>query len=527
MKFGDKLIELRKKNGYSQEELAEKLGVSRQSVSKWESNNTYPETDKIIQIANLFDCSMDDLINDKVTDVESSLRKNKNNINTVWNSFLEFITNSVNMFSKMTFGEGFKCIIEILILCFLLNIAGIILCNGIAGMISNLFSFLSHERVSLLRNLLKAMFHLVWFVLSAIVVIHTFKIRYLNGYEKDKKIKEEKQKENNTTSKDEVITKDDNEKPAEFLGTLAKIVIVFIKFIAFWILISVIFTTLGLIIATVLLIAHIPVHILFLWIALLLVAGSIVSIQIISILICFIFNNKVNVKVNLIIFIACVILSGISIGLIAMTAKNIEYITDNNMFNPKTKIVEIDYKDNLVIESHGDGLNNSYKYIIDNNIENNKIIASREVDTKYFKIETYETEMDNMPVVKIGQFDNGNVKAFYDLFIKNLKKNKVYTFGKYGEDPLVIKANEETINKLIENQKKLYLIQEERNGNEINIIVHDDKVYFKYGLEGEYNALDDSIKYDVENYTCKKEIEATEYGEKYIYTCNSIDIEEE
>lgn len=48
MKFGDKLIRLRKKNGLSQEELAEKLGVSRQSVSKWESNNTYPETDKIV-----------------------------------------------------------------------------------------------------------------------------------------------------------------------------------------------------------------------------------------------------------------------------------------------------------------------------------------------------------------------------------------------------------------------------------------------------------------------------------------------
>jgi len=77
MKFGDKLIVLRKKNGMSQEELAEKLGVSRQSVSKWESNNTYPETDKIVQIANLFDCSMDDLINDKITDVEQSLRKNK------------------------------------------------------------------------------------------------------------------------------------------------------------------------------------------------------------------------------------------------------------------------------------------------------------------------------------------------------------------------------------------------------------------------------------------------------------------
>lgn len=81
MKFGDKLIALRKKKGLSQEELAEKLGVSRQSVSKWESNNTYPETDKIVQICNIFECTMDDLINDNITDVESIERKNKNNIN--------------------------------------------------------------------------------------------------------------------------------------------------------------------------------------------------------------------------------------------------------------------------------------------------------------------------------------------------------------------------------------------------------------------------------------------------------------
>ena len=79
MKFGDKLIALRKKKGLSQEELAEKLGVSRQSVSKWESNNTYPETDKIVQICNIFECTMDDLINDNITDVESIERKSKNN----------------------------------------------------------------------------------------------------------------------------------------------------------------------------------------------------------------------------------------------------------------------------------------------------------------------------------------------------------------------------------------------------------------------------------------------------------------
>ena len=101
MKFGDKLIALRKKKGLSQEELAEKLSVSRQSVSKWESNNTYPETDKIVQICNIFECTMDDLINDNITDIESIERKSKNNINVMVDSFLDFITKTINMFSRM------------------------------------------------------------------------------------------------------------------------------------------------------------------------------------------------------------------------------------------------------------------------------------------------------------------------------------------------------------------------------------------------------------------------------------------
>ena len=530
MKFGDKLIELRKKNGYSQEELAEKLGVSRQSVSKWESNNTYPETDKIIQIANLFDCSMDDLINDKVTDVESSLRKNKNNINNVWKSFLDFITNSINMFSKMTFIEGFKCIIKMLLLCFILGIGGSILCKIAASTIANIFSFLSTERVSLIREILKNVFHLIWFVIAAIIVIHTFKIKYLNDYEKIIKENEEKKKEYITNDKGEkqevVFEKNENDKPAEFLGTLAKIVMVFIKFISFWILLGITFSTIGLIIATVLTLVHIPVHIMFLWIALLLIAGTVVSIQIISLLIKFIFNKKVNVIPNIIIFISCIVLSGISIALIAITSNKIEYIKDSSIFTYETKTTEIDYKDNLVIHSHGINYNNKYKYIIDNNMETNKIIASREVDEKYYKLNTYETEMDKMPVIEVSQTDNGNIKAFYNFMIKNLKKNKIYAIDEYGDDPLVIKANEETINKLIENQKKLYLIEEERVENEINIKIHDDKVYFPNGLEGEYNALNDTIENIPENYSCKKEIENNKYGERYIYTCDYKEEEE-
>ena len=54
MTFGEKLSRLRKENNYPQEELAELLGVSRQSVSKWESDAAYPETEKLIKIGKIY-----------------------------------------------------------------------------------------------------------------------------------------------------------------------------------------------------------------------------------------------------------------------------------------------------------------------------------------------------------------------------------------------------------------------------------------------------------------------------------------
>lgn len=66
MKFSDKFCALRGQSGYSQEQLAEKIGVSRQAVSKWESGEALPETSKIIQISDFFGVSIDFLLRDDV-----------------------------------------------------------------------------------------------------------------------------------------------------------------------------------------------------------------------------------------------------------------------------------------------------------------------------------------------------------------------------------------------------------------------------------------------------------------------------
>ena len=529
MKFGDKLIELRKKNGYSQEELAEKLGVSRQSVSKWESNNTYPETDKIIQIANLFDCSMDDLINDKVTNVESTLRKNKSNVKNIWNSFLSFITGTVDMFSKMKFIEGLKCIIVMLLIGFILNIMGIMICNTAAGVIASIFNFLTPEITSTIREVLKGVFHLVWFVVSAIAIIHAFKIKYLDKYTY---LKEIKNKDSKSESKESTIEEkqevkiETNEKPFEFLEVLAKIVIIFIKFIAAWIILGTIFSTIGLVIASVIVLPHITANLLFVWILLLLLAATTASIQIIILLIKFIFNKKVNVALNLIVFISCIVLAGTSIGLIALSIKNIKLINDNSGFNITTETKEIEYKDRLVLEQYGVGLNNKYKFVIDDSIEENKILLSREMDTKYFGLYTTETEIDKMPTLQVTEEYNADIRDMYEFFIKNLRKNRIYTFENYGDDPLIVKANRNTIDKLIQNLKTVYLTEEEIDNNEISITTHHYTVVFRHGLDGEYDAVTDTISKTPEGYSCKKEIETTKYGDKTFYTCGYYEEEE-
>ena len=68
MTLGEKLSKLRKEYHYTQEQLADILGVSRQSISKWETDLAYPETEKLIELGKLFECSMDYLLKDEVSE---------------------------------------------------------------------------------------------------------------------------------------------------------------------------------------------------------------------------------------------------------------------------------------------------------------------------------------------------------------------------------------------------------------------------------------------------------------------------
>ena len=83
MTLGEKIITLRKTQKLSQGDLAEKLNVSRQSVSKWETDASVPELNKLIMISNLFNVSLDELVK---SDVDSSAKQTERHTDVYHNN---------------------------------------------------------------------------------------------------------------------------------------------------------------------------------------------------------------------------------------------------------------------------------------------------------------------------------------------------------------------------------------------------------------------------------------------------------
>ena len=530
MKFGDKLIALRKKKGLSQEELAEKLGVSRQSVSKWESNNTYPETDKIVQICNIFECTMDDLINDNITDVESIERKSKNNINVMVDSFLDFITKTINMFSRMKFTSGFKCVIEMIIIALIMLILGYLFVGFSETIFSGFYPFDSGKGMEIFNGIIKSVLMLIWTIISFIVLVHVFKIRYLNYYDeliseekvdtKNDKKKEEKSKIKED-KKDRIIIRDENTRPFAFLSVLSKIIIIFVKVFVFFFGLFFMFTLLMLAIFFIISLYFSFSNAIFIGSTIATLALLIINVIILMLIIGFIFDKKYNYKILLITFLTSIIVSGIGIGIFALGIKDFK-IVDNmdGILNLKRHSEEINYKDNMLItNSDNYYLNSSYKYEIDNNMEDGKIKISEVYDDKYLRMDKDSRVEYKMNVLTIYGHKENTINLISQV-VKDLKNNMIRNY-EFGFSDLRITANENTINKLMDNLRKLYNFDYKKENNIYEVYNINYKIYDDTGDMCKYNASNDKL--DCGSYTNRCYTKKINYDDKeYIsISCDS------
>ena len=118
MKFNEKLVNLRKKHNLSQEQVAEKLKVARQTISKWELGETTPEMDKLIMISELYNITLDELMKEEN---EGQIANDPNNTNS---------QKLAGMTIKILKGIGIFIIIVIILYLFLM-IMGLVAFNKV------------------------------------------------------------------------------------------------------------------------------------------------------------------------------------------------------------------------------------------------------------------------------------------------------------------------------------------------------------------------------------------------------------
>ncbi len=534
MKFGDKLIALRKKRGLSQEELAEKLNVSRQSVSKWESNNTYPETEKIVQICNLFNCSMDDLINDKVIDIDQVERKEKSNLNISIDSLLDFITKTIDMFAGMTFTSGLKCVIELFIIACVMAFGGFIVISIVMGLLNSVLSFISNRYF--ITNFIGSVLGLIWVALTLIVLVHIFKIRYLDYYEQtlneksknedkdDVKNNKVKLKENEKISHSEkvknVVIRDAKDEPFAFLSILSKIAIGFIKFFALMFNFGTVCTLFAFVVCFVILIPFSFNSMLFFGINVAVFAGIVVTLLLIILLFKFIFNKKVNIKMAIILFVVAVVLGGVGSGIGVLGLKDVEVKNVSASDNLVKFEDKIRFSDNLYINHYGYDV----EYVVDETIAEGDIYISTNYDDRLFKVNSHYDSEDGMRGYTLHADSNMNFKNIYDIFIKNLKKNIIVDYGESEFDVITVKANQMTIDKLMNNLSKMYLYEKTTTDSGIRTSNYEYRVEIDgYDCSGKYDALTDTMKIDSRYCKCERRTIDTYKGTKVIYNCESTE----
>ena len=107
--IANKLVNLRKRFGFSQEDLAAKLGVSRQAVSKWERAESSPDTDNLISLAKIYDMSVDEILDADIEIKERELSEAKHdkaleNKQTAWAAVGSMLAVIFMLFTGLVYG---------------------------------------------------------------------------------------------------------------------------------------------------------------------------------------------------------------------------------------------------------------------------------------------------------------------------------------------------------------------------------------------------------------------------------------
>ncbi|MBO5375475.1 MAG: helix-turn-helix domain-containing protein [Bacilli bacterium] len=435
MKFCDKLAKLRKNNNLSQEQLADRLGVSRQAVSKWESGLSHPDMDKIIQMCKILDCKLEDLMDDDIVSGKGLDDSKKNTLSTYFNDFLSFLTKVLNMFSSMRFKEKIKCLFEMFAIGLILCGIGTVLLLILNLVTYNLLSIIPYSIQYRVTNILSTIYLVGIIIFGMIIFIHLFKVRYLDYYvtiedsfvkEKviEKPIEKEKIDIEKNHGKEVIIIRDPKHSSFSFISLLGKIIKCLGKVFCGVLLVPVLLFFILIITASIVVFYHVVYGNIFIFLSLICVGLIVISYLMVKLLVGMLFNSKLKLKRMFIVFISSIVLIGVGSGLAIISFTGYKLVNNYDDFEKKTVIEEVEMKEKLAFYAPG-----RIEYEIDNSLDNVKVEITSIDGVSY---RTYFHEDKYYPSYQVYVHDVDYSKL-YEFFMNDLENKVIRTYNSDGD----------------------------------------------------------------------------------------------
>lgn len=462
MKFGENLQKLRKEKGISQEQLAEQLGVTRQSVSKWESGNSYPEMDKIVAICNLFHCDMDVLINKDITE-EREKKDASSVVKEIFSGVTNYVKKTIYLFEHKSLKDIIKmCAQVFIIICVILLFA--IPFMLLKEIVVSLFYTGNNWFSIFFAKFWNFIFNGGYAILAIATFLYIFKIKFLDNEEiiveevEDKTQNSEEVSEDNSSktasskSSEKKKVKIIKVKKNDFslLDLLVKAITVCLKCLFVLFLIPIIIGTIMLLIGLVLLIVLIFKGLFLAGTILLFLGGIVFAIVLIELMLDFIFNLKFSKRRIIITIISSIVVSSIGLGLSIWYFLNLNVINDvPTSFNTETHEEVYTMTDAFLV--HYDDYSFDTKFVEDNSLTNQV-----RVRIDYYTIANdVSLERDKNEVyLNYNPVEGVNIKQITDSVINDLKNNEIHTYDQLGQVSITITTSKTNIEKIKDNYQK-------------------------------------------------------------------------
>lgn len=477
MKFCEKLQKLRKEKGYSQEQLADLLDVSRQSVSKWESGTTYPEMDKLLSLCKIFDVTLDDLTNDEVSEATIKER-NKSNFGNLVYAILDIINKSIEMFKSMDKKEIIKCISELFILFIILLIFKLPF-NYLNESVARVFINFSSRGFQITNSIWLLLSNTIYLILFIAIFIYVYKIRFLDKFE----YQEKEVKENNNESKDleekEPEIKEAKKKTTKhsyiLFDALGSIFNIILKICLFFICLPLVICFIILIVFTFIALIFQFMNLNYIGVFICLLGTTIALFIIMEIFIRFLFSSAIKFSRMFITFSIGLILIGFGGALFAFEISSTNYIDDiPKGYNIKTDEYTYEMTDNLKVFPYYRNI----EYQVDDTLEDEvKVIVNYYDDFIYVNV---SKNSNDIFIHTFSEWKDGlNLLA---LVKDNLANKTIYNYSLLSEISITVLANSSNLEKLQENWQN-YIEEEQNRSDELNY----------------YNQMIDSLESEIDN----------------------------